>query len=87
MFMEEDVNVPVYETENYSFALIPNQEDDFRHFLYVNGLYMPKGGTIIKVITDTLIDDKLSFRDNSDLIYKQIAATFVPLAKAEMFWC
>ena len=34
---------------------------------------------------DTLIDNKLSFSDNSDLIYKQIAATFVPLAKAEIF--
>ena len=33
----------------------------------------------------TLIDNKLSFSDNSDLIYKKIAATFVPLAKAEIF--
>ena len=32
----------------------------------------------------TLIDNKLSFSDNSDLIYKN-AATFVPLAKAEIF--
>ena len=35
---------------------------------------------------DTLIDNKLSFSDNSDLIYKKkIAATFVPLAKGEIF--
>ena len=34
---------------------------------------------------DTLIDNKLSFSDNSDLIYKEIAATSVPLAKAEIF--
>ena len=35
---------------------------------------------------DTLIDDKLSFSDNSDLIYiKTIAATFVPVAKGEIF--
>ena len=34
---------------------------------------------------DTLIDNKLSFSDNSDLIYKQIAATFVPLVKADNF--
>ena len=33
----------------------------------------------------TLIDNKLSFSDNSDLIYKKIAARFVPLAKAEIF--
>ena len=33
----------------------------------------------------TLIDNKLSFSDNSDLIYKKIAATFEPLAKAESF--
>ena len=36
---------------------------------------------------DTLIDNTLSFSDNSDLIYKRIAATSVPLAKAEIFWC
>ena len=35
---------------------------------------------------DTLIDNTLSFSDNSELIYiKQIAATSVPLAKAEIF--
>ena len=35
---------------------------------------------------DTLIDNKLSFSDNSELIYiKQIAVTSVPLAKAEIF--
>ena len=33
----------------------------------------------------TLTDNKLSFSDNSDLIYKKIAATFEPLAKAEIF--
>ena len=33
---------------------------------------------------DTLIDNTLSFNDNSDLIYKIIAATPVPLAKAEI---
>ena len=33
----------------------------------------------------TLIDNKLSFSANSDLIYKKIAATSVPLAKAEIF--
>ena len=35
----------------------------------------------------TLINNKPSFSDNSDLIYKKkkIAATFVPLAKAEIF--
>ena len=35
---------------------------------------------------DTLIDNKLCFSDNSDLIYiKTIAATFVPVAKGEIF--
>ena len=32
----------------------------------------------------TLIDNKLSFSDNSDLIYKKIATTFVPLARGEI---
>ena len=36
---------------------------------------------------DTLIDNTLSFSDNSDLSIKTIAATFVPVAKGEMFWC
>ena len=35
----------------------------------------------------TLIDNKLSFSDNSDLIYKKIAATLVSLAKADIFGC
>ena len=34
---------------------------------------------------DTLIDNTLSFSDNSDLIIKTIAATFVPVAKGEIF--
>jgi len=34
---------------------------------------------------DTLIDNTLSFSDNSDLIYKRIATKSVPLAKAEIF--
>ena len=36
----------------------------------------------------TLIDNKLSFSDNTVLIYKKkITAAFVPLAKAEIFSC
>ena len=33
----------------------------------------------------TLIDAKLRFSDNTDLMYKQITATFVPFTKAEIF--
>lgn len=37
----------IYETEDYKFAILPNESDDFKQFSYVNGLKIPDGGTHI----------------------------------------
>ncbi|MCK9531835.1 MAG: ATP-binding protein [Gammaproteobacteria bacterium] len=52
----------LYESDDYRFAVIPNSDDDFKQFSYVNGLKIPDGGTHIDVITSNLVNrirDKL----------------------------
>lgn len=48
-------NSEIYETENYKFAILPNDEDDFRQFSYVNGLKIPDGGTHIDIISNSVV--------------------------------
>jgi len=53
----------MFETEDYRFAILPNSDDDFRHFTYVNGLKIPDGGTHVDVITYNIVNrmkDKLA---------------------------
>ena len=53
----------IYETEDYKFAILPNADDDFRQFSYVNGLKIPDGGTHIDIISTQIVNglrDKLS---------------------------
>jgi len=45
----------IYETDNYKFAILPNDADDFRQFSYVNGLKIPDGGTHIDIITNSIV--------------------------------
>jgi DNA topoisomerase-2 len=45
----------IYETEDYKFAILPNAEDDFRQFSYVNGLKIPDGGTHIDIISYQIV--------------------------------
>lgn len=45
----------IYETEDYRFAILPNDEDDFRQFSYVNGLKIPDGGTHIDIISNNIV--------------------------------
>lgn len=55
-------NFEIYETEDYRFAVIPNSDDDFRQFSYVNGLKIPDGGTHIDIIASNFVSrirDKL----------------------------
>jgi DNA gyrase/topoisomerase IV subunit B len=52
LFNEESV---IYETTDYKFAVLPNHEDDFRQFSYVNGLKIPDGGTHIDIITNNVV--------------------------------
>ncbi len=52
-----------YETENYQFAFLPNADDDFRHYTFVNGLKIPDGGTHVDLITWNVVQkikDKLA---------------------------
>lgn len=45
-----------FETEKYKFAILPNADDDFRQFSYVNGLRIPDGGTHIDIISYKITD-------------------------------
>lgn len=52
----------IYESNDYRFAVIPNADDDFKQFSYVNGLKIPDGGTHIDIITQNIVNrirDKL----------------------------
>lgn len=52
----------IFETDNYKFAILPNESDDFRQFSYVNGLKIPDGGTHIDIISYQVVSrirDKL----------------------------
>jgi DNA gyrase/topoisomerase IV subunit B len=55
----------IYETEDYKFAILPNDDEDFRQFSYVNGLKIPDGGTHIDIISYQIVSrlrDKLGRR-------------------------
>lgn len=42
----------IFESEKYSFAILPSTTDDFQHFSYVNGLNIKDGGTHIDIISN-----------------------------------
>jgi DNA topoisomerase-2 len=42
----------IFESEKYSFAILPSSTDDFQHFSYVNGLNIKDGGTHIDIISN-----------------------------------
>ena len=46
----------IYETDDYKFAILPNAEDDFRQFSYVNGLKIPDGGTHVDIIANNVVN-------------------------------
>jgi len=50
-----DDNYEIYETEDYKFAILPNADDDFRQFSYVNGLKIPDGGTHVDYIMQNVV--------------------------------
>ena len=59
----------IYETESYKFAIIPNENDDFRQFSYVNGLKIPDGGMHIDIIANSVVN---GIRDKLVKKYKTI---------------
>lgn len=55
-------NFELFESDDYRFAILPSNDDDFKQFSYVNGLKIPDGGTHIDLIVNsvvTRIRDKL----------------------------
>lgn len=46
----------LYETEDYKFAILPNESDDFKQFSYVNGLKIPDGGTHIDFLVNNIVN-------------------------------
>lgn len=62
-------NFELYETDDYRFAILPNAEDDFRQFSYVNGLKIPDGGTHIDILSYGIVS---RLRDKLAKKYKEI---------------
>jgi len=59
----------VFEEENYSFAVFPNEFDDFKSFSLVNGLAVPNGGSHIDFVTGNIIPE---IKDKISKKYKDI---------------
>lgn len=51
----------LFQSDNYFFAIMPNEFDDFRQFSYVNGLNIADGGTHIDFIMNEVVS---RIRDN-----------------------
>ena len=49
-------NPEIYETEKYCFAVLHNENDDFRQFSYVDGLKINDGGTHIDIISMNIVN-------------------------------
>ena len=49
-------NPEIYETEKYCFAVLHNENDDFRQFSYVDGLKINDGGTHIDIISLNVVN-------------------------------
>lgn len=50
-----DSNFEVLETENYSYAFLPNDNDEFRFYSYVNGLSIKDGGTHLDLVVNNIV--------------------------------
>lgn len=64
-----DENFEIYETDDYRFAILPNAEDEFKQFSYVNGLKIPDGGTHIDILSYQIVS---RLRDKLARKYKEI---------------
>lgn len=62
-------HVEIFETEEYKFAILPNELDDFRQFTYVNGLKIPDGGTHVDYLINNIVN---LLRDKLQKKYKTI---------------
>lgn len=64
-----DANPEILETDDWSFAILHNEHDDFRQFSYVNGLKIPDGGSHIDYIASNVVQ---RIRDRLVKKYKTI---------------
>lgn len=92
MFVEPEIEPVIFESDNYKFAFIPNEEDDFCQFSYVNGLKIPDGGTHVDIIMNNVIGglrDKLKKRYKSikpgDIKNKLVLIAFLKNVKNTKF--
>jgi len=58
-----------YEANNFRFAVLPNESDDFKHYTYVNGLKIPDGGSHIDIIMYNIVQ---GLREKLSRKYKNI---------------
>lgn len=59
----------VFQSDNFSFAVIPSPSDEFQQFSYLNGLNIKDGGTHIDVIANNIVS---LLRDSLSKKYKTI---------------
>lgn len=59
----------VFQSDNFSFAVIPSPSDEFQQFSYLNGLNIKDGGTHIDVIANNIVS---LLRDSLAKKYKTI---------------
>lgn len=62
-------NYEIVQGDNYFFAIMPNEFDDFRQFSYVNGLNISQGGVHVNYITDEVVN---RLRTSLSKKYKEI---------------
>lgn len=53
LFSKESV---IIKTNQYKFAIFPNNMDDFKHYTYLNGLKLPDGGSHIDYIMGQIVN-------------------------------
>ena len=59
----------MYETDNYSFAIMSSPSDTFEQFSYVNGLKLSDGGTHIDIISSNIV---IGLREKLEKKFKNI---------------
>ena len=65
----DDESFEVFQSDNFSFAVIPSPSDEFQQFSYLNGLNIKDGGTHIDVIANNIVS---LLRDSLSKKYKTI---------------
>lgn len=59
----------IHKTDNYFFAITPNETDEFKQMSYINGLELIKGGTHVNYIMNNIVN---GLREKLSKKYKSI---------------